>query len=127
MMTRSRRGNMAALRSVLFIITITVLAIGALGWIGIQIRPKPFPPIQAEKLPFKTMALPDGLPSPVERFYTTIYGNEIPVIKTAVILGRGVLKPFMNIPIPARFVFVHNAGRDYCHYFEATLFGIPVL
>ena len=37
------------------------------------------------------------------------------------------MKPFMNIPIPARFVFVHNAGKDYRHYFEATLFGIPLL
>ena len=37
------------------------------------------------------------------------------------------MKPFMNIPIPARFVFVHAAGKDYRHYFEATWFGIPLL
>ncbi len=126
-MTRSHRGKMAALRSVLFIFIITVLTIGALGWIGIQIQPKPFSPIQEENLPFKTIPLPDGLPAPVERFYTTIYGDEIPVIETVVILGRGTLKPFMNIPVPARFVFVHNAGRDYRHYFEGTLFGIPIM
>lgn len=126
-MTRSRREKMVALRSVLFIFIITVLTIGTFGWIGIQIRPKSFSPIQEENLPFKTIPLPDGLPAPVERFYTTVYGDEIPVIETVVILGRGILKPFMNISIPARFVFVHNAGKDYRHYFEATFFGIPVL
>jgi len=41
--------------------------------------------------------------------------------------GRGFMKPFMNIPVPARFVFVHDTGKDYRHYFEATLFGIPVM
>ena len=56
-----------------------------------------------------------------------VYGEEIPVIESVVIQGRGILKPFMNIPIPARFVFVHDAGKDYRHYFEATVFGIPIL
>jgi hypothetical protein len=37
------------------------------------------------------------------------------------------MKPFMNIPILARFVFVHIGGKDYRHYFEATWFGIPLL
>jgi hypothetical protein len=37
------------------------------------------------------------------------------------------MKPFLNIPIPARFVFIHNAGKDYRHYFEATLFGLPIM
>lgn len=126
-MTRSRRGKMAALRSFLFSFIITILTLGTLGWIGIQIRPKPFPSIPEENLPLTTMPLPDELPTPVDRFYTIIYGDEIPIIETVVIIGRGVLKPFMNIPIPARFVFVHNAGTDYRHYFEATLFGVPVL
>ncbi len=58
------------------------------------------------------MPLPARLPAPVERFYRTVYGGEIPVIETAVIQGRGIMKPFMNIPIPARFVFVHTAGKD---------------
>lgn len=49
------------------------------------------------------------------------------MIETAVIQGRGIMKPFMNISIPARFVFVHTAGKDYRHYFEATWFGIPLL
>lgn len=118
---------MAFFRNVLFYFVIVVVVVAMLGWLGIQIRPKPFSSFFEEQQTLKTVAIPEGLPSPVERFYSTIYGNEIPVIETVVILGRGTLRPFMNIPIPARFVFIHDAGKDYRHYFEATVFGIPIL
>ena len=36
------------------------------------------------------------------------------------------MRPF-GIWLPARFIFVHNAGHDYRHYFEATFFGVPFL
>lgn len=114
-------------RHSVFIIAGILIGGGLLGWLGLQIQPRPFPPIGDNKKPLKTVPIPDGLPAPVERFYETVYGEEIPVIETVILQGRGVLKPFMNIPIPARFVFVHNAGNDYRHYFEATFFGIPIL
>ena len=28
---------------------------------------------------------------------------------------------------PARYRFIHNAGQDYRHYIEVTLFGLPVM
>jgi hypothetical protein len=71
--------------------------------------------------------LPAGLPVPVERFYRTVYGTHVPIIETVVLTGRGVIRPFMNIPIPARFMMTQNAGKDYRHYFEATFFGKPFL
>jgi hypothetical protein len=37
------------------------------------------------------------------------------------------MRPVMKISLPARFVFVHNAGKDYRHYIEATFFGWPFL
>ncbi len=109
-----------------------LLAAGLLVWLGLQIQPRSFSPY-AEDIPsesasqVKTMHLPAGLPAPVERFYRSVYGEQVPVIETAVIQGRGIMKPFMNIPIPARVVFVHTAGKDYRHYFEATWFSIPLL
>ncbi len=123
---------MVILRNILLIFAASVLAIGLLFWLGVQIRPQTFPSFSeaassAVLSQVTTVPLPPGLPEPVERFYQTVYGEEIPVVKTVVIQGRGIMKPFMNIPIPARFVFVHDAGRDYRHYFEATLFGIPLL
>ena len=56
----------------------------------------------------------------------SVYGDEIPVTETAVFVGRGRIRPF-GVWLPARFVFVHNAGRDYRHYIEATFFGLPFL
>lgn len=126
-MKQAIRGKMAGFRYILFIIASVVLAIGLLGWLGIKIRPKSFAPFPEETQPLQTVPLPAGLPAPVDRFYHIVYGEEIPVIDTVVIQGRGVLKPFMNIPIPARFVFVHRAGMDYRHYFEGTLFGFTFL
>jgi hypothetical protein len=62
----------------------------------------------------------------VERFYRIVYGNQIPVIESAVFTGRAAIRPF-GVWLPARFVFIHEAGRNYRHYIEATFFGLPFL
>jgi hypothetical protein len=110
----------------LFIIAAILIVIVLLGWLGLKIKPAPFSPYPEESPEFKTIPLPAGLPAPVERFYKTVYGDEIPVIETVVIKGRGVMAPF-GVKLPARFLFVHNAGKDYRHYFEATWFGMPLM
>jgi hypothetical protein len=112
---------------------VLIIIVGALallvlaGWVGLQVKPKPFPAYAATSAAPTTVPLPAGLPAPVERFYRTVYGERLPVIETAVITGRATLRPMFNIPLPARFIFVHKSGRDYRHYFEATLFGAPFL
>lgn len=110
----------------LIIIAVILGAILLLGWLGLQIKPKSFASYPDKTPALETLPLPAGLPAPVERFYKTVYGDEIPVIETVVIKGRASMSPF-GVKLPARFVFVHNAGRDYRHYFEATWFGIPIL
>ena len=97
-----------------------------LGWLGLQLKPAPFLPYPEKTPALKTVPLPTGLPAPVERFYKTVYGNEVPVIESVVIKGRADISPF-GIKFPARFLFVHNAGKDYRHYIEATWFGIPFM
>jgi hypothetical protein len=62
----------------------------------------------------------------VERFYKTVYDDEIPVIETVVLKGRAQMAPF-GMMMPARFVIIHNVGRDYRHYFELTWFGLPLM
>jgi hypothetical protein len=109
-----------------------VLAIAAaillLAWIGLKVKPAPFAPYAEKSGEVRTMPLPGGLPAPVERFYHKLYGDEIPVIESVVITGRGTIRPVIQGPaLPARFVIVHNAGKDYRHYFEATIFGIPFI
>lgn len=68
-----------------------------------------------------------GLPPPVERFYSRIYGDDVPVITSAVITGRVNMRPVGGITFPGRFRFTHLAGKGYRHYIEATFWGIPVL
>ncbi len=110
-----------------FLIILFILAVLLfMGWLGLQIKPKSFSNHPEQTPVLKTISIPAGLPAPVERFYKTVYGDEIPVIETVVMKGRATISPF-GFKLPARFLFVHNAGRDYRHYIEATWFGIPVM
>ena len=95
-------------------------------WLGLQIKPRPFNMPDLPQAGLKTVPIPENLPEPVARFYETIYKDQVPVIDTVVITGRGRMRPF-GIWLPARFIMIHNTGHDYRHYFEATFFGLPFL
>jgi hypothetical protein len=102
------------------------LLVALLGWLGLKVKPKPFP-AYPERSPEPAMVpMPDDLPAPVARFYRGTIGEEVPVIESAVITGRAKLR-FMGIPFPGRYRIVHDAGQGYRHYIEATLFGLPLL
>lgn len=110
-----------------FLIVISILAfLLVVGWLGLNVKPRAFGMPALSRAAVKTLPLPSGLPAPVERFYRTVYGDQVPLIETVVITGRGRIRPF-GLWLPARFVFVHNAGQDYRHYIEATFFGLPFL
>ena len=102
------------------------LALGLLGWLGLQIQPASFPAYDTPTPALDTVALPPDLPAPVARYYREISGDAVPVIDTAVITGRATLR-FMGIPFPSRLRFTHEAGRNYRHYIESTIFGLPLL
>lgn len=107
-------------------ITILLATIILLGWLGLKIKPVSFSPYPEKTPPLKTIPLPTGLPAPVERFFKNVYGDEMPVIESAVIKGRAFIAPF-GVKLPARFLFVHDAGKGYRHYIEATWFGMPLM
>ena len=111
---------------ILYILAAILATLIMLGWIGLNVQPKSFSMPTLQKTDPKTVPPPSGLPAPVERFYQTVYGDQIPVIETAMFIGRGRIRPF-GIWLPARFVFVHEAGKGYRHYIEATFFGLPFL
>ncbi|HEX6608364.1 MAG TPA: DUF6544 family protein [Chloroflexia bacterium] len=89
-------------------------------------RPAPFAAVAPPFVPPETQPLPADLPAPVARFYRLRYGDAVPVIHTAVLSGRGVMR-LGGIPIPVRWRFLHEAERNFRAYFELTLAGIPVL
>lgn len=97
------------------------------GWLGFQVRPLPFAPFagpSADDGP--AVPVPPGLPQPVASFYASAYGDTVPVVDSAVITGRGRIRPF-GLWMPARFRFTHDAGKGYRHYIEATWFGLPIM
>jgi hypothetical protein len=103
-----------------------VAAAVTLGWLGLRVEPTPFPEPPVEAGDVETMAVPDGLPAPVDRFYRTLYGDRVPVVESAVISGRGQMR-VSGITFPARFRFSHVSGQDYRHFIEITAFGVPLL
>jgi hypothetical protein len=112
--------------NLILIISVTIIVLLLFVLFGLRIQPKSFsqPSFATGETP--TIPLPTDLPAPVNRYYQTVYGKQIPVIKSVVITGRGWIRPF-KIWLPTRFIFVHEAGKNYRHYFEATFFGFPFL
>jgi hypothetical protein len=90
------------------------------------VKPRPFSPYPEQTPPLSTIYLPSDLPAPVARYYQTIVGDQVPVIASAVMTGRGRVR-FAGITFPARLRFTHEAGKGYRHYIEATVFGYPLM
>jgi hypothetical protein len=109
--------------AIILILALLILMI----WIGLQVKPAPFPKYAKSGTEPKTIPLPEGLPKPVDRFYRVMYGDRIPVISSIVVDGRGMIKPFGPAYLPARFRFTHIAGQGYRHYFEVTFYGYPIM
>jgi hypothetical protein len=101
---------------------------GAALWAGLRVEPAPLPApaLAVSGPPTAATSLPDDLPAPVERFYRTLYGEQIPVIDTLVISGRGTMR-VQGITFPSRFRFSHRTGQAYRHHIQTTVFGAPLL
>jgi hypothetical protein len=97
-----------------------------LGWLGLRLQPSAYPPFEAEAPPLETRPLPGALPVPVERFYRQKYGDEVPVITSAVVSGRGRMAPF-GVALPMRFRMLYAVGQDYRSEFQATFYRFPVM
>lgn len=111
---------------VVAILLLILLALVVVGWVGLQIKPRPFAPVARPEQPTQMVPLPAGLPAPVDRFYRRLYGDEVPLVDSAVISGRARLR-VQGITFPARFRFIHEAGQGYRHYIETTFFGLPIM
>ncbi len=114
------------MKKTLLIGLLVVVLIPVLFHLGLQLKPAAFPPFPQQEGTIKTIPLPKDLPAPVERFYRQVYGDEVPLITSAVISGQVIMRLPGGVTFPGRFRFTHVAGQDYRHYIEATFFGIPV-
>jgi hypothetical protein len=103
-----------------------VAGLAALAWAGARVQPPRFPSPEWESRPLRTVALPAGLPRPVARYAETVFGDSIPVVETALIIGR-VDMVIGGIPCKGRFKFFHQAGAAYYHEIQITWFGLPLI
>lgn len=101
-----------------------LISLFLLAWLGLQVKPRPFAPMAQTGPVLERMSIPAGLPAPVERFYRQTYGENVPVIQTAVLSGRGTMKPF-GFKIPMRFRFTFD-GENYHSRIEAAFFGFKL-
>ncbi|MFW5714223.1 MAG: DUF6544 family protein, partial [Brevefilum sp.] len=115
------------MNTTLLLILGAVAGISLLIWLGTRILPKPFPPNFEKSLEIQnSIPIPEGLPKPVERFYRVLYQDQIPVIDSFILTGRGNLR-FKGVTLPARLRFIHAAGKGYRHYIETTFWGFPMM
>jgi hypothetical protein len=109
------------------LITLAVLiSLGLIGWVGTLVSPQRFPDFAGSEEAVDNAPLPDDLPEPVSQFYAKVYGEDIPILESAVISGRGTMR-IQGITLPVRWRFSHQAGENYRHYIETTWFGLPLL
>jgi hypothetical protein len=101
-----------------------IIAFMIFGWAGLRIKPSPFSGIPQQQPVLEYVSLPAGRQAPVERFYRLVYGENIPLIKTAVVSGRGTMR-FLGLYVPIRFRFTHEAGQNYRQDIHLTFFGLP--
>ena len=100
--------------------------LGLLTCIGLRVRPGPLPPVGLTAAPLEPVPLEDGLPEPVERFYRALYGETVPVIRSAVISAEAPCES-TGSPCGGGCGFAHATGRSYRHHIKATIYGARVL
>jgi hypothetical protein len=103
-----------------------IIFLVGIGWLGTQVNARSFTPPKQNSAAYGSIHPPQGLPEPVARYVQAAFGNSIPLIKSAVIIGRAEMR-INGLTLPARFKFYHDAGNAYYHLIQVTWFGIPIL
>lgn len=116
--------------NVLFRVLLTSAAVlvvlVALAWLGLQVPAAAWPTAALPPAP-ATVSIPAGLPAPVERYARAVYGDELPVIDTAVVYGRARLAP-TGMYLPSRFRFYYDrASASHYHHIEVLWYRLPLL
>lgn len=112
---------------ILLYVLAKLVALGALVWAGLRWKPSPFKPYALRPTgPMDSAPWPEELPATVRRAFEAVLPDGPRQITSAVISGRAVLR-INGLRLNARFRMIHEAGRNYRHYFEVTWFNLPVM
>lgn len=98
----------------------------AVVWSGIRVKPPRFESPRRTRRKSGSVDLPADLPAPVARYARAVFGESIPVVDTALIIGCADLR-LGGIAWKGRFRFFHQAGSAYRHEIQLTWFGLPLI
>lgn len=115
-----------SLRKIVSGIFAALLVLVGGAWLGTRFNFKGFDIPAQSGNDLGTVPPPADLPAPVARFVDVIFGDEIPVVESALVMGTADLT-FAGITFPARFKFYYDAGRAYYHYIQLGWYGIPII
>lgn len=116
---------MNRLSKVLLMLAGGVVALTGIGWAGLQVAPRNFPPPSDETKALGTVAVPADLPAPVRRYFQVAFGDQVPRVEAMVAWGRA--RANFGLWMPLRFRLYHRPGYDFRREMEVTWFGLPVL
>ncbi|HEX2907452.1 MAG TPA: DUF6544 family protein [Phototrophicaceae bacterium] len=112
------------LKIIAALVGILVLLIGG-GWVGLQAASPSFPMLKLVSKDLGTMPIPASLPAPVQRYARTLFGEQVPVVESAIMTGRAKVR-FNGLTMQARFKFTYEVARGHYHHIQATWFGVPL-
>lgn len=107
-------------------LAIALMAVLAIGWVGLQVPAPPFADVDGDAGPLETVVIPSDLPAPVYRFYRVLYNSHLPQVDSAILTGRARLR-VGGLELPARWRFTHVIGEGYRHEIVACWFGLPIV
>ena len=85
-----------------------LVVIVCLLWLGLQVQPRTFAAARAGRRNHKRAAA-RRTSAPLERYLRAVYGEELPIVETSVITGRGRIRP--SAPGTGRPVFDSSTKR----------------
>jgi hypothetical protein len=103
---------------------VAVVLLGV-AWAGLQVPAPSFSFPAASRAP-GSVPLPANLPPVVQRYAQVVFGDSVPMVESAVVVGRATIRQ-NGMALPARLKIYYDASGDYYHYFEVTWFGFPVM
>jgi hypothetical protein len=103
-----------------------LIGLAVIVWLGTRIKPPRFKSPNWRSRDLGSTHLPADLPVPVARYARAVFGDTVPLVESAVLIGRAELT-FNGITFKGRFKFYHRAGLAYYHSIELTWFGLPVI
>lgn len=117
---------MATLLKIISVFFCTMMILLTIAGLGFHIDSKSFSPYPDTTPELATVPLPSDLPAPVERYLNIIMGDQIPVIESAVVQGRGKSKISL-IRMPVRFKGYYTSSQEFYRYMEVTWYRFPIL